>query len=92
LESTGGIHRCSWHATTIRKIDHDRFVVISAAALTQPLGLLDSWLEGWSIALRGAGDCFQAALTRGPGALNLPRWLELTMERTPPAWTTPPRD
>jgi poly(3-hydroxybutyrate) depolymerase len=53
------------------------------------LGLLDSWLEGWSIALRGAGDCFQATVTRGPAALNVPRWLELTMARTPPAWTTP---
>jgi poly(3-hydroxybutyrate) depolymerase len=53
------------------------------------LGLLDSWVEGWSIALRGAADCFQVAVTRGPGALDLPRWLELTMARTPPAWTTP---
>jgi poly(3-hydroxybutyrate) depolymerase len=52
-------------------------------------GLLESWLDGWSIALRGATDCFQAVATRGPGALNVPRWLELTMVRTPPTWTTP---
>ena len=52
-------------------------------------GLLDSWLEGWSISLSGAADCFQAAITRGPGALNLPRWIELTMTRKPPTWTTP---
>ena len=52
-------------------------------------GLLDTWLEGWSIALRGAADCFQAAVTRGPGALNVPRWIELTTVRKPPTWTTP---
>jgi poly(3-hydroxyalkanoate) synthetase len=52
-------------------------------------GLLDSWIEGWSIALNGARDCFQAALAGGPGALNLPRWMELTMTRKPPSWTTP---
>ena len=38
-------------------------------------GLLDSWIEGWSIALNGTRDCFQAALTGGPGALDLPRWM-----------------
>jgi poly(3-hydroxybutyrate) depolymerase len=52
-------------------------------------GLLDSWLEGWSIALSGAADCFSAALVRGPAALNLPRWLEVTMARKPPSWASP---
>ncbi len=52
-------------------------------------GLLDSWVEGWTIALSGAADCFAAALTRGPAALNVPRWLELSMKRNPPAWASP---
>jgi poly(3-hydroxybutyrate) depolymerase len=52
-------------------------------------GLLDSWLEGWSIAFSGAADCFSAAVAGGPGALNVPRWMEVTMARKPPSWTTP---
>jgi poly(3-hydroxyalkanoate) synthetase len=52
-------------------------------------GLLGSWLEGWTIAVNGAADCLGVAVARGPGALNLPRWLELTTTRRPPEWTTP---
>jgi poly(3-hydroxybutyrate) depolymerase len=51
--------------------------------------LLASWSEGWSVALSGAGDCFSAAATGGPGALNIPRWMEVRMARKPPTWTTP---
>jgi poly(3-hydroxyalkanoate) synthetase len=54
-----------------------------------PAGLLGSWLEAWTIAVNGAADCLGVAVTRGPGALELPRWLELTTTRRPPAWTTP---
>jgi len=60
---------------------------VHAPSLTS--GLLDSWIEGWSIALNGARDCFQATLAGGPGALDLPRWVELTITRKPPSWTTP---
>jgi poly(3-hydroxybutyrate) depolymerase len=52
-------------------------------------GLLDSWVEGLEIAMTGVADCFTATLTHGPGAVNVPRWLELTMTRRPPTWTTP---
>jgi poly(3-hydroxybutyrate) depolymerase len=51
-------------------------------------GLIGSWLEGWSLMLEGATDCFSAVLAGGPGALDVPRWLEVTMARKPPAWTT----
>jgi len=60
-----------------------------ATKSTLSSGLLDSWLEGLEIAMSGVADCFTATLTRGPGAVNVPRWLELTMTRRPPAWTTP---
>ena len=56
---------------------------------TASSGLLDSWMEGWSIAVSGAADCFSAALTRGPAALNVPRWLNLSMTRNPPVWASP---
>jgi poly(3-hydroxybutyrate) depolymerase len=52
-------------------------------------GLLDSWIEGWQSAIKGAGDCLDAALTRGPWSLDVPRWLELTTHRRRPTWTTP---
>jgi len=60
-----------------------------ATKSTLSSGLLDSWLEGFEIAMTGVADCFTATLTRGPGAVNVPRWLELTLTRRPPAWTTP---
>ena len=51
--------------------------------------LLDSWLEGWAVACSGVMDCFTAALTRGPAALDVPRWLKLLASHGPPSWTTP---
>jgi poly(3-hydroxyalkanoate) synthetase len=50
---------------------------------------LDSWAEGWAVAMSGAVDYMSAALTRGPGALGLPRWFELTTTRGRPGWATP---
>jgi poly(3-hydroxybutyrate) depolymerase len=54
-----------------------------------PNSLLDSWLEGWEVTAKGITDCFTAALTRGPAALNIPRWSELITTRGRPTWTTP---
>ena len=59
------------------------------APSTPSTGLLDSWLEGWSVACTGAADCFSAMLARGPAALDVPRWLRLSMTRQPPAWASP---
>jgi poly(3-hydroxybutyrate) depolymerase len=56
---------------------------------TPSAGLLESWVDGWRIMLNGMADCVTAAVTRGPGALNLPRWIELTMTRKPPSWASP---
>jgi poly(3-hydroxybutyrate) depolymerase len=58
------------------------------AAVT-PKSLLDSWLEGWDVAVNGVSDWFTAALTRGPAALDFPRWLELITTRGQPTWATP---
>jgi poly(3-hydroxyalkanoate) synthetase len=52
-------------------------------------GLLDSWLEGWAAGLGGLADCIATAVTRGPGALDVARWLELTSSRAQPSWSTP---
>jgi poly(3-hydroxyalkanoate) synthetase len=52
-------------------------------------GLLDAWLEGFEIAMAGMADCFSAALSGGPAALNVPRWFQLATDRRPPSWTTP---
>jgi len=52
-------------------------------------GLLDNWLEGWAAGVEGLADCFAAALTRGPEALDFPRWFQLTGSRRLPSWTTP---
>ncbi|MDQ6816623.1 MAG: DUF3141 domain-containing protein [Actinomycetota bacterium] len=51
-------------------------------------GLLGSWLEGCDAVLAGANECLEASLTRGPWALNVSRWLELTAARRPPSWTS----
>jgi poly(3-hydroxyalkanoate) synthetase len=50
------------------------------------LGLLDSWLEGWTATVTGIADCMTASLTRGP--LDVAHWVELTASRRPPSWTT----
>jgi poly(3-hydroxybutyrate) depolymerase len=52
-------------------------------------GLLNSWLDGWIVAMKGTADCWAAGLAKGPGALDLSRWLELTSRRRRPSWTTP---
>jgi poly(3-hydroxyalkanoate) synthetase len=52
-------------------------------------GLLDAWLEGFEIAVAGMADCFTAALTGGPSALNVPRWFHVATDRRRPSWTTP---
>jgi poly(3-hydroxyalkanoate) synthetase len=52
-------------------------------------GLLDSWLDGWTAALSGLSDCFTAAVSTAPRALDVPHWLELTTRRRPPTWSTP---
>jgi poly(3-hydroxyalkanoate) synthetase len=51
------------------------------------LGLLDSWLDGWTATVTGLADCVTATVTHGP--LDVARWLELTATRKPPSWTTP---
>ncbi len=55
----------------------------------QPTSLLENWLEAWSATFRGLSDCLATALEVGPPGLNVPRWLELTATRRPPAWSTP---
>ncbi|HYB25543.1 MAG TPA: alpha/beta fold hydrolase [Solirubrobacteraceae bacterium] len=52
-------------------------------------GLFDSWLEGYSSAFEGIGRIWTTALQRGPGALNLPRWVVTATNRRAPGWTTP---
>jgi poly(3-hydroxybutyrate) depolymerase len=52
-------------------------------------GLLDSWSEAWAVTAQRMGDVWTAALQRGPTALDLPRWLALTINRDKPSWTTP---
>jgi poly(3-hydroxybutyrate) depolymerase len=52
-------------------------------------GLLDSWLDGCASAVDGMGRIWAAALERGPGAFNVPRWLATAADRQAPAWTTP---
>jgi poly(3-hydroxyalkanoate) synthetase len=56
--------------------------------MTVSTGLLDSWLEGSSTALSGMTDCLATLLQRGPLGLDIPKWIELTMTRKRPTWTT----
>jgi poly(3-hydroxyalkanoate) synthetase len=46
-------------------------------------------MEGVEIAMAGLADCFTAAMTGGPAAVNLVRWLQVATDRRPPSWTTP---
>jgi poly(3-hydroxyalkanoate) synthetase len=55
----------------------------------KPTGLVESWLDGFGIAMNGMADAFSAVLTGGPRALNIPRWLEVATTRRAPSWTTP---
>ncbi len=54
-------------------------------------GLLDSWLEAWSIAVGGVADCWTAAARQGPWSLDLARWAELAYVRGEPGWSSPNR-
>jgi poly(3-hydroxyalkanoate) synthetase len=54
-----------------------------------PIGLANNWLDGWAAAAAGVTDCVERVLTRGPTALDVPRWLELGTVRGRPSWTTP---
>jgi poly(3-hydroxyalkanoate) synthetase len=58
-------------------------------ATRQTNRLLDSWVEGWAAAFNGLSDWFTTALTREPGSLDVPRWLEVITTRGRPSWTTP---
>jgi poly(3-hydroxybutyrate) depolymerase len=51
--------------------------------------LLDSWQEGWEVAVSGITDCVMAAFTGGPMALDVPGWLNLIGTSEPPSWTLP---
>jgi poly(3-hydroxybutyrate) depolymerase len=53
------------------------------------LGLLDSWLEAWGIAVTGAADCMISSYASQLSPLDIPRWLELATVRGRPSWTTP---
>jgi len=57
-------------------------------APTTSQSLLDSWVEAWAVAFSGVADCLTAALTRGPAALDVPRWLQLITTHRRPSWTT----
>ena len=57
-------------------------------APTTSQSLLDSWVEAWAVAFSGVADCLTAALTRGPAALDVPRWLQLISTHRRPSWTT----
>jgi poly(3-hydroxybutyrate) depolymerase len=59
---------------------------VTTGAAGPSLGLLDSWLEGWTAAVGGLTDVFATTIRRG--VLDVPRWLELTATRKAPAWTT----
>jgi poly(3-hydroxyalkanoate) synthetase len=52
-------------------------------------GLLDSWLDGYASAVDGMSKLWSATFERGPGALNVPRWIATAADRRAPAWTTP---
>jgi poly(3-hydroxybutyrate) depolymerase len=52
-------------------------------------GLLDSWYEGWGVAVSGLADCFATAMAAGGRPLDVPRWLDVMTRRRPPQWTTP---
>jgi poly(3-hydroxybutyrate) depolymerase len=51
--------------------------------------LVDSWSEAWAVACSGAADWLTMAVTRGPFAVDVVRWLSLVGRRTPPSWTLP---
>src|SRR5436305_14568440 len=62
---------------------------MTASAPPGTSNLLDSWFEGWAVALAGGADWWHAALTQPPRPLAVPRWVDVMSRRRPPAWTTP---
>jgi poly(3-hydroxybutyrate) depolymerase len=66
---------------------------MSAFSTTPPeaisKNLFDAWLEGWEVAATGITDCLTALFTRGPAALDVPRWMNLISDQGRPAWTLP---
>ncbi len=62
---------------------------MSFSAQPSASNLLDSWFEGWAVAANGAANMWTTLCTRPPGPLDVPRWLEVMSERTPPCWTSP---
>ena len=59
------------------------------APSTYTSGLLDSWVEGWSIALRGMGDYMGATLKGEIKPQDIPRWWNLMTKRETPTWANP---
>ncbi|MBV9818337.1 MAG: alpha/beta hydrolase [Solirubrobacterales bacterium] len=51
-------------------------------------GLLGVWLEGWSAAIEGGAEVFDAAMAQFPRPLDVQRWLSVTGDRRPPRWAT----
>jgi poly(3-hydroxyalkanoate) synthetase len=51
--------------------------------------LFDAWLDGQVAVLGGLADLLGETVTRGPAALDIPRWFELTASRQAPSWATP---
>jgi poly(3-hydroxybutyrate) depolymerase len=54
-----------------------------------PSPLLGNWLEGWVATQKGLTDWVGGAFAGKIDALDIPRWIETTWSRQPPAWTTP---
>ena len=52
-----------------------------------PNNLLDGWLEGYAVAVKGAADWFAYALAGNP--LDVSQWLTTATDRRPPTWSTP---
>ncbi len=54
-----------------------------------PSALLDSWLEGWSVALTELSGCITDVLQRGPLAFDYAQWSSVVGDRRKPTWTSP---
>jgi poly(3-hydroxybutyrate) depolymerase len=52
-------------------------------------GLLGSWLDGWTAAMTGVTDLFEASFARAPTPLDVPRWMVVAGDRRRPNWATP---
>lgn len=56
-----------------------------------PVGLFESWVDGWDAAINGWVGVLEASLERGPAALDFTRWAQLIASRRRPTWSTPHR-